>query len=717
MIVTYEKTIYPKTGLIDGQYGVAIYKPQQPLKSKSMGILTRFTATGYCLPHGTLQYELKGRWEKTKYGPQFSVETFREVIEPTEAGIIGFLASGQIKGVGKSLAQRIYDKFGNQTLTVLDKHPEALLQVKGISEKKFKTIHDSYLASRGARDVIAFLAPHGIGVRFALKLYNEYKEHTLETVSQHPYQLVEIAGISFKTADRIAVSMGFDLCSPERIDQCLLFTLADAESVGNLCMEKHAFIKSALELLNTPELTERIVADRAHILVKSGKITCFDGMAYRTSTAHAEEDVTARLLFLNSATPSKCVSNISEAIQEESRRQKMNFDEDQRAAIGVALACPITIITGGPGTGKTSIQRAIISIFRRAFPDGNVLCCAPTGRAARRMEQATGYPASTVHKALGLSDRDEPGKSLDADLILVDEVSMLDIFVARRLFEAVLRGSLLVLIGDADQLPSVGPGAVLSEMIASEQFAVMRLEKVHRQKGQSRIALNAQKIRLGNVSLDYGPDFQFIDSANIEESAEICTRCYLDAVAEYGIDNVLMLSPYRKKTETGVIAMNRRLQALVNPAAPSKVETAFGKQLFRDGDLVMQTRNTEDASNGDIGKIVSIKTIDDAEYITVDFFDGRIIDYEHSELGLLDLAYACTIHKSQGSEAKCVIINLQNAQYPMLLRPLIYTAITRAKDKVVIVGERKALCIAINRLSTESRGTKLAKRLKEGDAL
>ena len=363
-----------------------------------------------------------------------------------------------------------------------------------------------------------------------------------------------------------------------------------------------------------------------------------------------------------------------------------------------------------------SLVSASWRIYSRNHPSKEIVCCAPTGRAARRMEQSTGFPASTVHKALGLiaGEDGEYGtpETLDADLILVDEVSMLDIYLAGDLFDSVKPGSQLILIGDADQLPSVGPGAVLSEMIASGTIPVVKLDKIFRQTAGSRIATNAKLIRHGNMSLEYGSDFQFYDSASIPKSAERIVELYLQETAKYGVDNVALLSPYRQKTETGVNALNELLREKINPPAPDKAEVVHGTRRFRCGDKVMQIKNCDEISNGDIGYITKICKAGDETTVTIDFGNGRTAEYDTSQLDMLDLGYASTIHKSQGSEYRSVIINLQCAHYVMLTRPLVYTAITRGKENVIIVGERRALCMAIKKTDTEKRGTCLAKRLR-----
>ena len=721
MLCQFERLIYPQnvSSIDAGSFMIAVYRPCENIRDSAGNMVTQVKAVGYCLPIAdNLRYELQGHWSKNpKHGVQFEVENYDEVITPTKEGIIAYLSSGQIKGIGPKMAEKIYDAFGLTALDVLDKEPERLLSISGISSAKLKKICDSYLANRGARDVVAFLTPRGITPNRAVKLYKEYGDRAMDIVKNHPYQLCEIAGIGFKTADRIAMSMGFDQLSVERVDEGILYALTDAEGKGHLCMEKHAFIKACLKVLDTPQLTEEMVANRAARLVYSGKLVSYQGNVYRSKTAYAESNLAELLSRQLRSARSHSYGDLDAALDAEELRMKVKFAPEQREAVKMALTQGVSVITGGPGTGKSMILRAILDIYRRQNPGKEICLCAPTGRAARRMEQATGLGASTVHKALGLlagedGDYGEP-QALDADIILVDEVSMMDIYLAGRLLEAVKSRAQVVLIGDSDQLPSVGPGAVLSEMIASERIPVVRLDKVFRQNDGSRIAVNAKLIRHGNLSLEYGNDFRFVDSANLSDSASRIAELYMQEVARYGVDNVAMLSPYRQKTETGVNALNEMLRELVNPPDEGKPEVVCGKRKFRVGDKVMQVKNFEDVSNGDIGYIRNIFKFGDETTVCVDFGDGRNMEYDSSELDMLDLGYASTIHKAQGAEYQSVIINLQCAHHIMLTRPLIYTAITRGKDRVIIVGERRALCISIKKTDIEKRGTCLAHRLQE----
>ncbi len=553
MLCQFEKLLYPRDAhaASAGSYMVAVYRPCEILRDSAGDILPNFKAVGYYLPvSDKLRYDFRGRWSRNaKHGTQFEVDSYDEVIIPSREGIIGYLSSGQIKGIGPKIAEKIYASFGDMTLEVLDREPEKLLDIPGISETRLKKISDSYLANRAARDVVAFLTPYGITANRAVKLYREYGKEAMDIVKNHPYRLCELAGTGFKTADRIASSVGFSPTSQERIDAALLYTLTDAEMKGHLCMEKHAFISACYKLLETPELTEDELADRAAYLVSEGDLVSYQGMVYRVNNARNE----ARLAeLIHRQLLSECpyvYTDLDHEIDEEERILRVRFAPEQREAVKMALSHSLSIITGGPGTGKTMIQKAILDIYKRRHPQNRIVCCAPTGRAARRMEQSTGESASTVHKALGLVAWDGgyfgSVEELNADLILADEVSMLDNNLAMHLFEAVPNSSQLILIGDADQLPSVGPGAVLSELLASGRIPVVKLDRVFRQNAGSRIAVNAKLIRHGNLSLEYGSDFQFHQSPDLTESAERIKELYLQEVKRCGLDNVALLSPYK----------------------------------------------------------------------------------------------------------------------------------------------------------------------------
>ena len=718
MLCQFEKVIYPRDpdAISAASFMIAIYKPCGTLKDAAGNILSQFKAVGYCLPTSNkVRYRMEGKWSKNpKHGIQFEVERFEEVIPATKEGIITYLSCGQIKGIGKKTAEKIFEAFGEDTLAVLDQDPRKLLTIRGISEKKLKKIIDSYLANRGARDIITFLSPFGISPNRAIKLYQIYEDETMDIVQNHPYRLCEISGIGFRTADKIAMSVGLDPRAPERLDEALIYTLTEAETRGHLCLEKHDFLKSCRKMLSTDGVTEQILADRAAELVKNNRIVCFDDSVFKARTDAVEASLAQEVVRkMDGYVPP--YDDLDTMIEYEESRLRFRLAPQQIEAVKMALTNKFCVITGGPGTGKTSVQRALLDLYRHQFPRNKIICCAPTGKAARRMEQSTGVKASTVHRALGiLANEDgqygEPSM-MDADLVLIDEVSMLDVYLAEKLMRAIPPRARLILVGDSDQLPSVGPGAILKEIISSGKVPVVKLDQVFRQKNGSRIAANAKLIRHGNLSLEYGTDFRFYDSTDMKVSADIIENLYLQEVQKYGIDHVVLLSPFRQKTETGANTLNQRLQAIVNPAAPEKAEAVYGTRRFRVGDKVMQIKNCGDISNGDVGYIRRITGTQNDSLIQIDFGEGRTVEYDNSELEMLDLGYASTVHKSQGSEYKSVIINLQCAHSVMLVRPLIYTAITRAKEQVLLVGERKALCTAIRRTDTEQRGTKLAQRI------
>lgn len=718
MLCTFKRLIYPKVPPPeDSGYRIALYQPCEKLRDAAGHPVTEVKAVGFFLPTGeNLSYELKGRWARdSKYGVQFEVEGYEEIITPTKEGIVGYLSSGQIKGIGPKTAEKIFQAFGTDTLRILDEEPERLLSIPGISEGKLKKIQESYLANRGARDVVAFLVPHGVTPNRAVKVYQAFGKDSMDILRRHPYRLCEVAGIGFLTADQIARSLGLDPRSPERVDAALLHTLQEVEQQGHLCLEKHDLLRQSLKLLRTEGLTEAMAAVRAGRLVEENKLVTYHKWVYRWPTAQAEEKLARQVASMLSFKQKGQEDGLAQKLSQIEGKLGLSLNGEQRQAVLTALGSPITILTGGPGTGKTMTQKALLALYREIHPEGKIVCCAPTGRAARRMEESTGVEASTIHRALKLMAGEDgayaPPEPLDADLVLVDEVSMMDIYLAGHLFHSLPPGCQLVLVGDADQLPSVGPGAVLSELIACGRIPVVRLSKIYRQSSGSRIAANAMLIRNSNLHLEYGSDFQFYECADLRHSADMVETLYLQEAARLGVDNVALLSPFRKKTETGVNALNPRLREWVNPKSPDKPEVSHGKRLFRLGDKVMQTKNYEEVSNGDIGTVTSITNTDEGPLVTVDFGDGRAVEYDSSKLELLDLAYATTIHKSQGAEYDSVIVSIQNAHAVMLTRPLLYTAITRAKKRVILVGERKALCMAIRRVDTDQRNTQLAAQI------
>ena len=716
------KLIYPKKAeeAQNGSYTVALFSPCETVLDGQGNKLHSITVVGFYLPIvERVKVDMTGRWKKdARYGLQFEMESYEEVIDPGKNGIVAYLSSGLIRGIGKKLAERIYNTFGDDTLKVLDNDPDRIREVPGISGKRCELIHDAYLETRSARRIITLLSPLDVSASQSIRLQKALGVRAEELLKEHPYEVFEKGLLPFETADRLAERQGISRSAPERVAAGLLHTLEQAEQSGHLCLHKERFIQKAVELLHTHELTRMVVAKQAFEMLQAGRLVLYRDHVYRPIMAKAENGVAQCVREMLQRKNLPFMGDLDDEIDQQEKELGFTLAEEQRQAIKTALASPICIISGGPGTGKTSIQRVFLNIYRKLFPEAKIVCCAPTGRAARKLEESTGLPASTVHKALNLlaGESDDLGfpEQLDADLVLVDEVSMLDMMVTWHLFNALPPMCRLVLVGDADQLPSVGPGAVLSELIRCGQVPLVMLDKVFRQSEGSLIAENARHIRHGETELQFDGDFQFWSSADIEQSAQWLERLYLQEVGRYGVDNVALLTPFRAKTVTGVRAMNERLRTLVNPPSADKAELTVGQRVFRRGDKVMQTKNREEVSNGDIGYIRKIEQDTDGFLVEVDFHGGRIVSYEDSEsLSHLDLAYATTIHKSQGGQYDSVLLSIQNLHGRMLKRPLVYTGLTRAKRRAIVVGDWPAVIRAIETVDTERRNTLLAARITQ----
>lgn len=718
----FSRLLYPRTmeEAQDGSYMIALYIPCETVLDAQGNKLSSIKVVGHYLPAvERVKVDMTGRWKKdARYGLQFEMESYEELIEPGKNGIVAYLSSGMIRGVGKKLAERIYMTFGDDTLKILDNDPDRIREVPGISSKRCQQIRDSYQETRSARRIITLLAPLDVSPNHCVRLQKILGMRAEELLKEHPYEVYERGLLPFDTADRLAERQGIPKTDSQRIAAGLLHTLELAEQKGNLCLHKEQFIRQTLTLLRTPELTRMTVANQAFDMLNTERLFLYQDHVYRPIMAKAEEGTAECVREMLQRPGLPYMGDLDDEIDLQQEELGFVLAPEQRQAVKTALASQLCIISGGPGTGKTSIQKVFLNIYCKAFPDAKVVCCAPTGRAARRLEQSTGLPAFTVHKALGLNAGEtndlELPEQLDADLVLVDEVSMLDMTVTWYLFNALPPMCRLVLVGDSDQLPSVGPGAVLSELIRCGRIPVVMLDKVFRQSEGSLIAENARHIRHGETDLQFDGDFQFWDSVDIQQSAELLERLYMQEIGRYGVDNVALLTPFRAKTETGVRAMNERLRDLANPSAPNKPELAIGQRVFRLGDKVMQTKNREEVSNGDIGYIRRIEKSDDDLLVEVDFHDDRIVSYEDTEsLSHLELAYAMTIHKSQGGQYDSVLLSIQNLHGRMLKRPLIYTGLTRAKRKATMVGDWSAIIRAIGTMDTEQRSTKLAARITQ----
>lgn len=722
MKCSFSRLLYPKSleEARDGSYMIALFRPNEKVLDAQGNRLNSIKVVGHFLPTvAGVKVDMAGHWKKdARYGLQFEMESYEEIVGSDKRSIVAYLSSGMIPGIGSVLAERIYNTFGAQTLEVLDQDPSRVSEVLGISKKKCEQFCKAYMETRSARKLINLLAPFNISAPQAIKLRQQLGTDAQRLLMEFPYMVFERDLIDFEIADQLAQASGIPQNAPERLAAGLIYALKQAEHEGHLCMHKETFVRRAVNLLRAPQVTWKAVAQRAFEMIKEGRLSLFYDYVYRPIMAKAEEDVATWICDMLHRDSLPYMGDLDDEIDGQQTEMGFTFAEEQRHAIRTALISPICIISGGPGTGKTSIQRAILNIYKKAFPDSNVVCCAPTGRAARRMEQSTGYPASTIHKVLNLTAGEvhelKDIDLLEADLVLVDEVSMMDMLTTWYLFNALPPSCRLILVGDADQLPSVGPGAVLNELLACGQLPAVILDKVFRQSEGSLVAENAQRIRHGVTDLEFGDDFQFWPSAEETQSAQYLMWFYKREVDRYGVDNVALLTPFRKKSKTGVYSLNAALHDTINPASQEKDEIETGQRILRVGDKVMQMKNRDFASNGDIGYICTSKRDSDGILVEVDFGDDRVVAYEDAEsLRQLELAYAATIHKSQGSEYDAVLINIQNMHGKMLNRALIYTAETRAKKQVIIVGDWEAVVRAIQTADTKRRNTMLAVRIND----
>lgn len=723
--VQVQKTIYENK---DNGFCVVVFStkdpsvPESAQTSKVFGLSPKveFVGTGYYLPvRKGVELEVEGSWEDGKKGMQLVIEQCTEVVPKTTAGIIGYLSSGLIKGIGPNRARTIVAKFGLKTLDIIENNPAQLLQIKGISQKKLDEIVESYKGSQSLREIVAYVSPFGISVSKATKIQKEFGGRSMEILEKDPFQLCSISGFAFKTVDQIARATNCGLQDPLRIQGAILYVLGEELTNGNLFMGTEKLAERAEFLLNdgfeTPMVSLQEVKQRVNYMVQEGELV-YEGKALYLPKPYDEEksiaSAVARLL-----TAPKPEEVTAAQIGEAQRLLGVMLSPTQISGVMMALSNNISILTGGPGTGKTTTLRVVLETYRQVG-GGKVLLAAPTGRAGRRMAESCGEDASTLHSALGITSDDNSNENfcsssfVDADYIIIDETSMVDNFVGSALFTRLKHGARILLVGDADQLPPVGPGSVFKDLIACGLIPVTRLETIYRQAEGSRIALNAHEIKNGGTKLLYGPDFEFVAATDAEDAAKQIFDIYRREAAAVGIENVQILSPFRKTNSAGVNAMNPIVREIANPASIKRPQVQHGPRIFRVGDKVMQMKNVEEVSNGDVGFVIDVGTSDDkGNSVTIEFSGKRVVTCYEDGLDMLDFAYAMSIHKSQGSEYATVIVPVLFGFYVMLKRDIYYTGITRAKKKVILVGQKQALFKAIHTPS-ELRNTRLSLRIK-----
>lgn len=694
----------------------------------------QLTAVGHLLgvrPGETIR--LTGRWVRDrKYGEQFRADSYLSVQPATFIGIEKYLGSGLVKGIGPAMARRLVQRFGLDTLDVIEHRPHRLTEVEGIGPVRSARIRDAWLEQSEIRDVMIFLQSHGVSTAYAVKIYKRYGSAAISTVRENPYRLArEIFGIGFRMADKIARDVGIPADSKHRLGAGVLYALQQAADKGHVYVPRHDLVEATAELLAVEANAVPAILDE---LAGRGEIALVplendaDAAVFLKPLEIAERGLAERVKRLTAQRDLPLEIDVGRACQWFERRERIELAQEQRGALERALTAKLLVITGGPGTGKTTLVRGIVGILTKKGL--KVELAAPTGRAAKRLAQASGLEAKTVHRLLEYSPQEggfQRGEELplDADLVVVDEASMLDTALAHHVLAALREATRLILVGDVDQLPSVGPGRVLADLIESGAVDVVRLAEIFRQARESLIVVNAHRVRDGRMPFfttsDKGAssdrsasekgDFFFIDREEPEAVLETVKHLYEERIPRgFGFEarDIQVLTPMQRGL-LGAANLNAELQALVNPEGES---LSRGGRLFRVGDRVMQVRNNYDLDvfNGDVGQVETIDVTD--QIVRVDF-DGRQVDYDFSDLDELVLAYACSIHKSQGSEYTAVVIPLHTQHFVMLQRNLFYTAITRGRKLVVVVGSRRALELAVRTESSSRRATLLARRLRE----
>ena len=725
LIGTLEKILYsnPENGFIIGTF----------LTENTIRPVTVKGIVYNNVVHETLN--LKGNWENHKiYGRQFSFREFMPVAPTSEEGMIRYLSSEIFKGIGKKTAQRIVNKFGNDTFKIIDSSPELLSKLKGVNKKQQKSLLNSWEEQRGLRDVMTFLRGVGISHGFAQRIYAKHGMNSIPMIKANPYLLTDISGIGFLTADGIAHNLGFDKNSPHRAAAGLLYMLEQQVLNGHTCYPLPDLLeKTAPELL----IDKTILEESLNQLIEDRLIYCAEQndengerqkFIARMRYYRAEQRIAENIFRILKSKAYTIFESESSLIEEQERKVGLKLDETQREAVNAVLKYKVLIVTGGPGTGKTTLVRFILGLMRPKIP--SIALAAPTGRAAKRITETTGSSSSTIHRLLEATNvgfqrnRENP---LDQELIIIDETSMIDTLLMDSFLEAVPSASRLIIVGDVDQLPSVGAGTVLQDFIKSGSIPVVRLNHIFRQAYGSFITVNAHKVRRGELPSvnksskqsdlkDQLQDYYFIEESDQEKIVEkilllnterIPQRFKLDPMKE-----IQVLTPMHRGI-TGASQLNRNLQEKINPDAKG---IEHREQWFRVGDKIMQQQNDYEKQvfNGDLGRVVDCDQDSKELYVR---FEQSHIHYKSNELDQLTLAYAITVHKSQGSEYSAVIMPITTHHYMMLQRNLLYTAITRGKQLVVLIGTSAAVRIAVENQGTLNRYTVLLNQFYEWETI
>ena len=654
-----------------------------------------------------------GDWKvDKKYGRQFVCETWEEVMPATVYGIEKYLGSGLVKGIGPKFAHLIVEKFGTETIEIIEDNIERLREVPRIGKRRVEKIRESWEKQKDIKNVMLFLQQYGVSTAYAAKIYRQYGKESIDKVQDNPYRLADdIWGIGFKTADSIASKMGYEKNDLRRCKSGISYTLNELSNEGHVYAVEEQLIETAKKLL---EADEEPIRQAVTEMIASENLIREDEAIYLPPFYHSERGTANKLLaLLQDQTPT--LFGLKADIKAIEKVSGIEYDEVQIAAIKQAVRSKVMVLTGGPGTGKTTTTQGIIAAYKTAGM--RILLAAPTGRASKRMSEATGMEAKTIHRLLEFNPQDGYKRNdenpLEGDALIVDECSMIDIILMYNLMKAIPENMRLVLVGDLDQLPSVGAGNVLRDIIDSEKIPVVRLTRIFRQAQSSRIVMSAHAINQGrypDTSNGKQTDFFFIKNEEPEQVAEEIVKLVkhrLPKAYNQPLNNIQVLTPMQRSV-VGATNLNMMLQQALNT---SNFGISRGGTTYKLGDRVMQVRNNYDKNvfNGDIGIVEQVSMEDRTLFVR---FDDNLVEYEASELDEVTLAYATTIHKAQGSEYPIVVIPILMTHFVMLQRNLIYTGITRAKKICVLIGQPKALAYAIRNLTVTKRNTKLKERLR-----
>ncbi len=687
------------------------------IKIKSKGYAELVTVVGNLAAVNVgATIRVKGDWRyDSKYGRQFSVVDYRETVPATIAGIEKYLGSGMVKGIGPVYAKRIVARFKEDTLKIIEEQPDSLIDVEGIGQRRVDMIKKAWQEQKEIKNVMLFLQSNGVSTAYAVKIYKTYGNQSIDVVKTNPYRLADdIWGIGFKTADKIARQMGFDSNSFERCRSGLVYVLNELSSDGHCYATREQLLEEAGTIL---ELDRTLIESTIDRMIEEKTVIPDERNAvYLPAFYYSELGAAGRVKQILADESRYKAVDIDEILENIQKENNIQYDNIQIEAVKTAVRSKFMVLTGGPGTGKTTTTLAVIKVFEKL--NAKVLLAAPTGRAAKRMSEATGIEAKTIHRLLEYKPPEGYKKNeespLDCDVLIIDETSMVDIILFYNLLKAVSNDTVLILVGDVDQLPSVGAGNVLKDIIESEVVNVVRLTRIFRQAQGSAIITNAHRINKGeppNLKGGKNSDFFFIEEEEpqkvVQTITELCSKRLPNYYKVDPVNDIQVLCPMQKG-ETGAFNLNTILQEALNP---TEVCIKYGGTIYKLNDKVMQIKNNYDKNvfNGDIGSITSIDTED--RMLTISF-DRVNVEYDATELDEVVLAYATTVHKSQGSEYKIVVAPVTMQHYMMLQRNLLYTCVTRAKKVLVLVGSKKAIGIAGSNNRMQKRNTMLADRLK-----